>query len=200
MALTADELPGSATDELLTRARAGEADAFCKIAEQHESQLLRQACGMTGDADVAEDLAAETLVEAWRSLRRFDGSCKFSTWLFSILLHRFQKHVRRAKSRPVLLSELSSTGNYSEENQENMPATAASPSDDLIERETRDRVRKVLLRMPEHYREVLLLRFFEGASLAEIASALHCPVGTVKSRLHYGLEELRKARADLNPE
>ena len=108
MVITADrpEIAGSA--DLLTRARAGESSAFCRLAAEHEGRLLQQACGLTHDPSAAEDLVAETLVEAWRSLSRYDGTCRFSTWLFSILLHRHQKALRRARSRPIPLAALPS--------------------------------------------------------------------------------------------
>ncbi len=154
---------------------------------------------MAGRQEIAEDIAAETLVEAWRSIARYDGSCKFSTWLFSILLHRYQKHARHAKSRPISMSALTAgESQVHEQSQENLAGAAPSPSQDLIQKEARDRLRSVLDQMPAKYREVLLMRFFEDASLGEIAAALSCPVGTVKSRLHYALEELRKTKPDLN--
>ncbi len=93
------------TAELLTRARAGDADAFCELAEACEGQLFRQAVALCHDATTAEDLTSETLIEAWKSLGRFNGQCRFSTWLYAILLHRYQKSVRKARSRPVLLQQ-----------------------------------------------------------------------------------------------
>ncbi len=77
--------------ELIDRAQAGEAIAFEQLAEQHAARLWRCALALGKDGHWAEDLAQETLVEAWRSLARFDGRCQFSTWLYGILRHRFLK-------------------------------------------------------------------------------------------------------------
>jgi RNA polymerase sigma-70 factor, ECF subfamily len=96
MAITADRLEIAGGTDLLTRARAGEASAFCQLAAEHERRLLQQAFGLTRDLSAAEDLVSETLVEAWRSLSRYNDACRFSNWLFSILLHRHQKALRRA--------------------------------------------------------------------------------------------------------
>ena len=79
--------------ELIDRAKAGEAIAFERLARQHAAPLWRCALALGKDSHWAEDLAQETLVEAWRSLARFDGRCRFSTWLYGILRHRFLKGV-----------------------------------------------------------------------------------------------------------
>ena len=72
--------------ELIDRAQAGEAIAFERLAEQHAARLWRCALALGKDGHWAEDLAQETLVEAWRCLARFDGRCKFSTWLYGIAM------------------------------------------------------------------------------------------------------------------
>ena len=199
MVITADrpEIAGSA--DLLTRARAGESEAFCQLATGHDQRLLQQACGLTRDASAAEDLVSETLVEAWRSLARYNGTCRFSTWLFSILLHRHQKALRRARSRPIPLAALpSAQADERREAQENLPAADPSPADEAMRREAADKLRHAVEALPEKHQQVVLLRFFEDASLPEIAALLDCSVGTVKSRLHYALEKLRAAQQGLN--
>src|SRR5665213_1259500 len=103
MVITDDGAETTAPGELLTRARAGDAPAFCRLVGPLQTRLLRQAAALTGDLSLAEDLVSETLVEAWKSLPRYDESCRLSTWLYAILLHRYQKWVRRARSRSVAL-------------------------------------------------------------------------------------------------
>jgi RNA polymerase sigma-70 factor (ECF subfamily) len=66
--------------EFLARARAGDADAFCHLTEPLQTRLLRQAAALSGDLSAADDLVAETLVEAWKSLARYDESCRFVPW------------------------------------------------------------------------------------------------------------------------
>ncbi|HOC54622.1 MAG TPA: sigma-70 family RNA polymerase sigma factor [Verrucomicrobiota bacterium] len=199
MVITADRPDISGTADLLTRARAGESAAFCRLAAEHEGRLLQQACGLARDQGAAEDLVAETLVEAWRSLGRYDGSCRFSTWLFSILLHRHQKALRRARSRPIPLAALpSAEADERRQAQENLPAPGPSPAEEAMRHEAAGKLREALQALPEKHQRVILLRFFEDASLPEIAAVLGCSVGTVKSRLHYALENLREAQRGLN--
>jgi RNA polymerase sigma-70 factor (ECF subfamily) len=199
MVITADHPEIAGTTDLLTRARAGETSAFCRLAAAHEGRLLQQACGLTRDQSAAEDLVTETLVEAWRSLSRYNGACRFSTWLFSILLHRHQKALRRARSRPIPLAALPpAAADERRHAHENLPATGLSPADEAMRREAADKLREAVAALPEKHQRVILLRFFEDASLPEIAGVLGCSVGTVKSRLHYALERLREAQHGVN--
>jgi RNA polymerase sigma-70 factor (ECF subfamily) len=199
MVITADRPEIAGTADLLTRARAGESSAFCQLAAEHERRLLQQASGLTRDLSAAEDLVSETLVEAWRSLARYNGACRFSTWLFAILLHRHQKALRRARSRPIPLAALpSAKADERRQAQENLPAAGPSPADEAMRKEAADKLRQTVETLPEKHQRVVLLRFFEDASLPEIAALLGCSVGTVKSRLHYALEKLREAQQGVN--
>ena len=198
MPITDDGIETTAPGELLTRARAGDAAAFCRLTAPLQTRLLRQAAAMAGDLSVAEDLVSETLVEAWKSLPRYDGSCRFSTWLYAILLHRRQKLARRARSRPLALAWLP----FFERDDlaarhENLPSPEPSPSENAAQHDTAARLRECVDRLPEKHRRVILLRFFEDASLPDIARVLGCSEGTVKSRLHHALEKLRKMKMNL---
>ncbi len=189
--------PGN--EELLARARAGEAEAFCRLMEESEGRVFRQALALSGDVSVAEDLVAETMVGAWEGLGRFDGGCRLSTWLYAILLHRFQKHVRRVRSRPAPAAaqdaeEQGRRVDALESHEDGRPTAAQAAQSG----ESAERMRQAVAGLPEEHRSVLMLRFFEEASLAEIAAALGIPVGTVKSRLHHGLEKLRQREEVVN--
>lgn len=190
---TNDPLTTDGARMLLERARAGDGEAFCRLAAAHEQRLYRQAVALCGRLDTAEDLAAETLVEAWRSLSRYDGTCRFSTWLYGILLHRHLKLVRRARSRPVPLSSLPRAES---EGREDFLSRLPDPAPDALaaleQYERAASLRAAVAGLPDGHRTVLLMRFFEGASVAEIAAALAIPPGTVKSRLHHALARLRE--------
>jgi RNA polymerase sigma-70 factor (ECF subfamily) len=190
---------GVGDEELLPRAQGGEEQAFCDLAQQHEARLFQQAVALCRNPAVAEDLVAETIVEAWKSLQRFDGSCRFSTWLYAILLHRYQKLARKLRSRPVPLSAMPlRDAEAGERLLEQLPDAGPSPADALAQAELDAPLRCAIAALPAKHQQVVLLRFYGGASLPEIATALGLSVGTVKSRLHHALEKLRKMKSIVN--
>ena len=198
--VTADDPLALSDDrELLARARAGEAQAFCLLTEPLQARLLRQAVALAGDVSAAEDIVSETLVEAWKSLPRYNQTCRLSTWLYAILLHRHRKSVRRARSRPISLAWLPffEARNFHEQ-QENLPSPEPSPAEAMAQIETGARLRQCLELLPDKHRQIILLRFFEDASLPDMAAVLGCSVGTVKSRLHHALDKLRKMKMNLS--
>jgi RNA polymerase sigma-70 factor (ECF subfamily) len=174
--------------ELIDRAQAGEATAFQRLAERYAARLWRCALALGKEPHWAEDLAQETLVEAWRSLARFDGRCRFSSWLYGILRHRFLKG--RRQQNAARLSVPDHLGQ--------VPCTAYTPDRSAEASEDALRVRRAVASLPDEHRLVVELRFFVGATLDEIAAALDCPLGTVKSRLHHALEKLRQMNLAVN--
>jgi RNA polymerase sigma-70 factor (ECF subfamily) len=199
MVIADDRIDARESSLLLTQARAGDAEAFCDVARAHETRLFRQAVALCHEEAQAEDLVAETLIEAWRSLRRFDATCRFSTWLYAILLHRYLKSVRRTASRPVSLARFPiAEAQRRQQAQESLPDAGQSPADLAASQDTTDVLRQAIARLPARHQVILGLRFFEDASLPEIAAAVGCSVGTVKSRLHHALEKLRQMKLNLS--
>ena len=199
MVITDGHLELSDARELLSRARAGDTRAFCLLTEPLQARLLRQAAALAGDLSTAEDLVSETLVEAWKSVPRYNETCRFSTWLYAILLHRHRKSIRRARSRPVSLAGLPLfEARELHEQQENLPAPELSPAEAAAQNEALTRLSQCIELLPDKHRQVIRLRFFEDASLPDMATVLGCSVGTVKSRLHHALDKLRKMKMNLS--
>jgi RNA polymerase sigma-70 factor, ECF subfamily len=201
MVITDDPLEPSIQPGLLPRARAGDPEAFCLLIEPLQAALLRQAILLSGDPVTAEDLVSETLVAAWNSLARYNETCRLSTWLYSILLHRHQKSIRRARVRPISLAWLPFF-RAEKLDQQNMDQASPEPSPAEIttQNEVFAQIRNCIGQLPEKHRQVIWLRFFEDASLDDIATVLGCSTGTVKSRLHHALEKLRKMKVNLADE
>jgi RNA polymerase sigma-70 factor (ECF subfamily) len=173
---------------LIDRARAGEATAFERLAEQYAARLWRCALALCRDSHWAEDLVQETLVEAWRSLARFDGRCTFPSWLHGILRHRFLKGRRQQDAARFSASDGLDPTRCSA----HTPDRSMEMSEDAV------RIRRAVANLPEEHRLVVELRFFADATLDEIAAALGCPLGTVKSRLHHALIKLRQMNLAVN--
>ncbi len=194
MVITDDHLE----HQLLGQALEGDAQSFCRLVEPLQTRLLRQAVALCGDLSAAEDLVSETLIEAWKSLARYNATCRLSTWLYSILLHRYQKAIRRAGSRPVSLASLPpfDAGELRKQ-QERIPSSEPSPAEAALQRELLAQLSECIEKLPSKHRQIILLRFFEDAALPDIATVLGCSIGTVKSRLHHALEKLRKMKMNL---
>jgi len=183
----------SDTRSLLDQARAGDAEAFGEICRVHETRLLRQAVALCGNLTLAEDLAQDTLVEAWKCLRRYNGRCQFFTWLCAILLNRYRNALRANRLRPASTPGAREQDEF--EKQTNLPDHAAPPDQAVELREQALLVRQCVQALPAKHQQVIYLRFYVDDSLEGVAAALGCSVGTVKSRLFHALDKLRKLNA-----
>ena len=177
---------------LAAAAAAGSADAFRAIVERHQDSVYRLVARMVRDSALAEDIAQETFLKAYRALPGYDPRWKLSSWLLKIAHNATIDHLRRQRlaTTPLDLGADAETG---------------SPIDRLadesvLDAETRLRGRALardlqtaLGTLDPAYRELLLLRFQEGLAYQEIAEITGLPLGTVKVRLHRG----RKRLADL---
>ena len=188
------DIENSDSRGLLDQARAGDAQAFCEVCRAYETRLLRQAATLCGNATLAEDLAQDTLVEAWKCLRRYNGRCQFFTWLCAILLNCYRNTVRR--KRPMVYSALRAQDQDESQDRLNQLADKeALPDEAAARREQAVLVQRCIEALPAKHQQVIYLRFYVDDSLGSIAAALDCSVGTVKSRLFYALEKLRGMNA-----
>ncbi len=185
---------GSDTQALLDLAQAGDAEAFGELCRSYEAPLLRQALTLCGNLALAEDLAEDSLVEAWRCVRRYNGRCQFFTWLCAILLNRYRNTLR--EKRPFPFSTLSRDHQDEIQNRiTDSPNREPAPDETVQLRERAEQVRKCIAALPAKHQQVIYLRFYVDDSLEGIAAALGCSVGTVKSRLFHALEKLRSMNA-----
>lgn len=159
--------------------------------EELQPRLMGQALAFCGDRDLAQDLVQETMLAAWKSLARFDSSCRFFTWLYVILLRQHRRTLGWF-SRRLPLATL----------EQQIAASRFEPSTggemDSAERAEGELLRAMLAALPPRHREVVRLRFYAEASEAEIAAALGISQGTVKSRLHHALTKLRRMKEKVN--
>jgi RNA polymerase sigma-70 factor (ECF subfamily) len=162
----------------VTRAMAGDHDAFAALANANVDRMYALARVIVRDADRAEDATQEALVRAWRELPRLRDPARFQAWLRRLLVNACYDEGRRVRSRSevVLLSD-------------HHPAIA-DESSGVIDR---DRLDRAFRRLPLDQRVVTVLNHVEGLTHEEIAATLGLPLGTVKSRLRYALAGLRSA-------
>ena len=153
------------------------------LVETHGDRLLRSATLLCGDQSYAEDLVQDVFLEAMQSVHRFRGQASLYTWLHSILLN-LTRHHRRDNRRLIYDNDLAAEEEAHDLGEEG-PHRA-----DL--RSAATELKQALKQLSNEHREVLVLRFFERMKIDEMAQHLGISIGTVKSRLHYGIEQMRK--------
>ncbi len=161
--------------ETLAAARRGDRPSFERLVRAHQAylrQLLRRLC--RGDHALADDLAQEAFVAAWRALPGFRGEARFRTWLTRLAINAFRQHARRVWPE-ALPEELPDTPDSDF-------APAAGERLDL---------QRALARLREPEREALLMCFYADLSHAEAAEALGWPLGTLKTQVLRARTKLR---------
>jgi RNA polymerase sigma-70 factor (ECF subfamily) len=158
-----------------------EPEAVQELVRAYGDRLLRSAFLLCGSETDAEDLVQETFLQAIRSARRFRARSTLYTWLHAILLN-LSRHYHRERKRMIYDGE-AGEGEVAESGESPMRLDIESSAVSLEE---------ALRRLSGPHREVLVLRFYEGLKIGEIAERLGLSKGTVKSRLHYALAEMQK--------
>lgn len=183
------------TDEddaaLLRRYRKGDAEAFATLYARHRLGLYRFLCGLGGDAAQAEEAFQETWLSLIRSDSEPQGRASFRTWLYRIARNRLIDHWRRNGRRSAQHEA------FDEQlHGEALPGEAEDPLRQLSLSRDRERLQQALEALPGEQREVFLLRAHGDLELQEIAELTRTPAETVKSRLRYALQKLRRLLAD----
>lgn len=184
------------TNDLVCRAREGDRQAFGELVQIHQHLVFRVIRRTSRiDRDLAEDLAQETFLRAFRALGSFRGDCSFVSWLLRIAtnltLNQVTSVAARAERKAV---SLDAPGVSADGEQKMDPADTKQPvpASRLQRGELKTVLETALGRLPEEFRSAVVLRDVEGLEYETIAEALRIPVGTVRSRLHRGREALRE--------
>ena len=153
--------------------RAGEADAFAEIIEHYQAPIIRYLYRMTGDYEMAKDLAQDTFIQAYKSILRTDAELSFRAWLYRIATNNALQHRRRKK----LLSFIPFASR--EQDISNSEIKTNCPGEALA-------INEALLKIPEEQRTCLVLHFVEGFKYREIAGTLGCSEEAVRKRVARG--------------
>lgn len=175
------ESVADADRELVLQSCAGSKEAFEHLVLRHKDRLYTLACHMLGDRTEAEDITQETFLRAYERLAEFRGDAQFSTWLHRIChnlcVNRFQRKERSSSNGSVL---------------EAVPSSTVGSCDQLLVKERQQLMNWALSRLKVEFREAVLLYHANHLSYEEIADVLGAPIGTVRSRIHRGREELKE--------
>jgi RNA polymerase sigma-70 factor (ECF subfamily) len=182
--------PADSESVLLERIRQGDERAFTRLVSSHLPQVINLAYRMLGDRGEAEDIAQEAFLRLHRSLPTFRGDCRIKTWLYRVVSRLVIDHIRREQVRRRIFFFRKNEDDPDPVNECADPG--ASPGDQLLGEETRQRLFKALAKLSARQRAVFVLRHQEGLPLKEIAGVLNLKEGTVKVHLHRAVQVLRQ--------
>lgn len=167
---------------LLDRVAEGDREAFAALYRRFHRPLFGYLLRVTGRLELAEELVDDVLLVVWRKASTFEGRSRVSSWVFGIAYRKALKRLERRDRRP-----------------EAAPLADAPPAVELHtperawdRRERAAAVAEALSTLPTEQRSVVVLTYYRGLSYPEIAEALDCPVGTVKSRMFHARRKLAR--------
>jgi RNA polymerase sigma-70 factor (ECF subfamily) len=179
-----EQLRAADDSAVVTAFLGGEERAFSELVERYQTRLLNFIYRTIGDRDRAEDLVQEVFIRVYRHLHRFDRSKKFSTWAYTIASNLAKNELRNRSRNPLVLFQTMQGAADDDDRPLQFEDSTSRPDDMYRKRHLRELVEDTVAKLPEHHRQVFVLRELEGKSYEEIAEITDCNLGTVKSRLN----------------
>ena len=170
--------------QLVDLCREGDETAFDLLVLRHQDRLFHSLVSMLKSRDDAMDIAQSALMQAHRKLDTFRGESAFYSWLYRIAVNLALSWLRKQKTPAVSLDSLHDESGFE------IAADNSQPQASLLRDEHRRLVRETLAELPADFRTVLVMKEFDGLSYEEIAGLTEVPLGTVRSRIHRGRNEL----------
>jgi RNA polymerase sigma-70 factor, ECF subfamily len=176
--------------QLVQRVQDGDQSAFNLLVLKYQHRVLKLVSRFVSDAAEAEDVAQEAFLKAYRALPSFRGDSAFYTWLYRIAINTAKNALVSNRRRPLDFSlDLQDPEQYE---QQAKLKDSDTPEGVLLTEEIREVVERAMQQLPEDLRTAIVLRELEGLSYEEIAEAMDCPVGTVRSRIFRAREAIDK--------
>ena len=178
--------PGADADALLVeRVKQGDVRAFEMLVVKYQRRIERLIARMVRDVDLVQDIAQETFIRAYRALPQFRGESAFYTWLYRIAVNSAKKALMDMKRDPLVTESSMRLDEDGEETSraENELTDGETPEALLASKEIAAAVNAAIEALSDDLRQAITLREIEGLSYEEIAEAMNCPIGTVRSRI-----------------
>ncbi|MFZ9733995.1 MAG: RNA polymerase sigma factor RpoE [Burkholderiaceae bacterium] len=179
---------------LVRRVQAGDQAAFNLLVLKYQRKVLRLVSRIVRDPAEVEDVVQEAFVKAYRALPQFRGESAFYTWLYRIAVNTAKNHLVSLGKQPIPMTDLTPD----EDDTESFEARAVvtdnqTPESLLLSRQIAETVNQSIESLPAELRTAITLREIEGLSYEEIAEAMNCPIGTVRSRIFRAREVISAA-------
>jgi RNA polymerase sigma-70 factor (ECF subfamily) len=175
-------------EELVDSVLKGNIRDFDCLIERWQKPLFNFVMRFMNSEEEARDACQDTFVNAYRNLAKFKKQSRFSSWLFKIAINRCNTLLRKRKRWKMFFDPMGEKEEYIDRLAEDLSAEQTVEREQIYER-----IRRAIAQLPPEQKTVLLLKEYEGYKFHEISEMLQCPVSTVKSRMYYALDGLRKA-------
>jgi RNA polymerase sigma-70 factor (ECF subfamily) len=177
--------------QLVERVQRGDKRAFDLLVLKYQHKILGLIVRFVHDPQEAQDVAQEAFIKAYRALTNFRGDSAFYTWLYRIAVNTAKNHLVARGRRPPDIDISAEDAEFVEG--DHALKDIETPERALLRDEIEATVHRTIQQLPDDLRTALTLREFEGLSYEDIATAMQCPVGTVRSRIFRAREAIDKA-------
>ncbi len=174
---------------LVERVQRGDKHAFELLVVKYQRKILRLLSRFIRDPAEIEDVAQEAFIKAYRALPQFRGESAFYTWLYRIAINTAKNHLVASGRRPSSPSEFETEDGETFDETDTL-SDNNTPESVLASREIAQTVNIAIESLPEELRMAIVLREIEGMSYEDIAQAMDCPIGTVRSRIFRAREAI----------
>ena len=175
-------------NELVARVQQGDKSAFDLLVLRYQHRIVKLVSRYVREPADALDITQEAFLKAYRALPKFRGDSAFYTWLYRIAINTAKNHLVSLSRRPTEVDLENENGEQIE--LEELQKTIESPERLLLTNEIKDTVFDTIERLPDDLRTAITLREVEGMTYEEIAAAMDCPIGTVRSRIFRAREAI----------
>lgn len=180
---------------LIHEAQRGDLDAFNRLVLEYQNALYNTALRILGDEDLAADATQEAFISAFRALNSYRGG-SFKAWLLRTVTNACYDELRRQKRRPTTPLEPATEDDDEMESPRWLADTSMSPEEKSEADELEHAIQHCLNALPVDFRAVVVMADIQGLDYSEIATAVHTPLGTIKSRLARARLRLRECLQD----
>lgn len=185
--------------EFVEKLKSGDQAAFEQMVNRYSGDIYGLLYRIMRDPEEAGDVTQETFIRAFKAISRFRGDASVKTWLFRIAINQSRNRYRwwKRRKREKTVSLDATVCATERPLSEVVPSDVPTPEDETLRNERAGILHDAIARLPEHFREAVVLCDIQGFAYEEIAEILNINLGTVKSRISRGREELRRKLKDV---